>query len=90
MFSFLYRTSSAEKPLTREDFVEEFYRITGRRDVKFGEATWLSKYTYVHLFDREKNAFIAERHRPNIRMVDTMRKGRVFVAGGSSLLLRNV
>ncbi|KAJ7343010.1 monooxygenase [Mycena albidolilacea] len=66
MFSFLYRTSSAEKPLTREDFVEEFYRITGRRDVKFGEATWLSKYT------------------PNIRMVDTMRKGRVFVAGDAA------
>ncbi|KAJ7300637.1 monooxygenase [Mycena albidolilacea] len=63
MFSFLYRTSSAEKPLTREDFVEEFYRVTGRRDLKFGEATWLSKYT------------------PNIRMVDTMRKRRVFVAG---------
>ncbi|KAJ7779006.1 FAD binding domain-containing protein [Mycena metata] len=66
MFSFMCRASSPEKPLTREHFVEDFYRITGRRDVKFGEAAWLSKYT------------------PNIRMVDTMRKGRVFVAGDAA------
>ncbi|KAJ7289168.1 FAD binding domain-containing protein [Mycena rebaudengoi] len=33
------------KILTREEFIEEFYTVTGRRDVKFGEVKWLSSYT---------------------------------------------
>ncbi|KIY49832.1 FAD/NAD(P)-binding domain-containing protein [Fistulina hepatica ATCC 64428] len=48
----------------REEFIEFFYRVTGRYDIQFGELLWVSKY------------------RPNIRMVDTFQKGRVFVAGG--------
>jgi hypothetical protein len=37
------------KTLTREEFIEEFYTVTGRRDVKFGEVKWLSSYTYIFL-----------------------------------------
>ncbi|KAJ7255855.1 FAD binding domain-containing protein, partial [Mycena haematopus] len=29
---------------TRDEFVEEFYAVTGRRDIKFGVATWLSMF----------------------------------------------
>ncbi|KAJ7847756.1 FAD binding domain-containing protein [Mycena olivaceomarginata] len=29
---------------TRDEFVEEFYAVTGRRDIKFGAATWLSSF----------------------------------------------
>ncbi|KAF8205413.1 monooxygenase [Mycena galopus ATCC 62051] len=29
---------------TRDEFVEEFYKVTGRRDLKFGAATWLSMF----------------------------------------------
>jgi hypothetical protein len=49
--SFLYsgRAQSAEATVTRDEFVEDFYTLTGRRDIKFGEATWLSKYTCVHV-----------------------------------------
>ncbi|KAK7062167.1 FAD-binding-3 domain-containing protein [Favolaschia claudopus] len=69
VFMFGY-TGMAEKWLnrnmTREEFIEEFYDVTGRRDVKFGAATWLSTY------------------RPNMRMVDKMGVGRVFVAGDAA------
>ncbi|KAJ6553882.1 FAD binding domain-containing protein [Mycena sp. CBHHK59/15] len=33
-----------DRAMTRDEFVEEFYTATGRRDVKFGEATWLSNF----------------------------------------------
>ncbi|KAF8178163.1 FAD binding domain-containing protein [Mycena galopus ATCC 62051] len=56
----------ANKTITREEFIEDFYAITGRRDVKFGATTWLSNY------------------RPNMRMVDKMRVGRVFIAGDAA------
>ncbi|KAJ7093880.1 FAD binding domain-containing protein [Mycena belliarum] len=56
----------AEKPLTREEFIEDFHKLTGRHDVKFGAATWMSNW------------------RPNMRMVDTMRSGRVFIAGDAA------
>ncbi|KAJ7452718.1 FAD binding domain-containing protein [Mycena galericulata] len=56
----------AEKTLTREEFIEEFYALTKRTDIKFGEATWLSNY------------------RPNMRMVDRLREGRVFIAGDAA------
>ncbi|KAJ7185366.1 FAD binding domain-containing protein [Mycena filopes] len=29
---------------TRDEFVEEFYKITDRRDVKFGAVTWISSF----------------------------------------------
>ncbi|KAJ7481756.1 FAD binding domain-containing protein [Mycena latifolia] len=56
----------AEKTLTREEFIEDFYELTGRRDVKFGPATWMTNW------------------RPNMRMVETMRSGRVFIAGDAA------
>ncbi|KAJ7776893.1 monooxygenase [Mycena maculata] len=69
VFSFMYGGRPehfANKALTSADFAEEFYKLTGRQDVKFGEATWISNYT------------------ENIRMVDTMRQGRVFLAGDAA------
>ncbi|KAJ6569265.1 FAD binding domain-containing protein [Mycena capillaripes] len=56
----------ADKTLTRDEFIEEFYAMTGRRDIKFGLATWMTNY------------------RPNMRMVDKMRDGRVFIAGDAA------
>ncbi|KAJ7466152.1 FAD binding domain-containing protein, partial [Mycena galericulata] len=56
----------AEKTLTREDFIEEFYAVTKRTDIKFGEATWLTNWS------------------PNMRMVDRLREGRVFIAGDAA------
>ncbi|KAJ6618766.1 FAD binding domain-containing protein [Mycena sp. CBHHK59/15] len=67
MFAYTGRPAHvAEKAPTREEFIEDFYAYTGRRDVKFGEATWLSNY------------------RPNMRMVDSFGKGRVFIAGDAA------
>ncbi|KAK7050564.1 FAD-binding-3 domain-containing protein [Favolaschia claudopus] len=46
-FMFLYTGRSeelADKTITREEFVNRFYEITGRQDIKFGAATWLSNY----------------------------------------------
>lgn len=32
---------------TREEFVEEFYNVTGRRDVQFGAVPWISSFKSV-------------------------------------------
>ncbi|KAJ7685926.1 FAD binding domain-containing protein [Mycena rosella] len=69
MFNFMLKGRSEHlmnKTLTSDEFAEEFYSLTDRRDVKFGEAAWMSNY------------------RPNIRMVDKMHQGRVFVAGDAA------
>ncbi|KAF7356768.1 FAD-binding-3 domain-containing protein [Mycena venus] len=66
VFTYVYTGRAGEKPLTREEFIEEFYALTGRRDLTFGENTWMSNY------------------RPNVRMVDRMRDGRVFIAGDAA------
>ncbi|KAF7324332.1 FAD-binding-3 domain-containing protein [Mycena sanguinolenta] len=67
MLVFIDRSKAwADKTLTREELIEEFYAMTDRRDVTFGPATWLSNY------------------RPNMRMVDQMRVGRVFIAGDAA------
>ncbi|KAJ7701801.1 FAD binding domain-containing protein [Mycena rosella] len=67
MFAYTGRPEHlAEKAVTREEFIEEFYDVTGRRDITFGPATWMSSW------------------RPNLRMVDTMRSGRVFIAGDAA------
>ncbi|KAJ7062661.1 FAD binding domain-containing protein [Mycena amicta] len=69
MFAYVGRPTDGTTPaagITREQFVEAFYDITGRTDITFGKATWMSRY------------------RPNIRMVDNMRVGRVFVAGDAA------
>ncbi|KAJ6511503.1 FAD binding domain-containing protein [Mycena vitilis] len=56
----------ADTPVTREEFIEDFYAITKRPDIKFGPTTWISNW------------------RPNMRMVDTMQCGRVFIAGDAA------
>lgn len=68
VFMYAY-TGPEDKSFTRDEFIDEFYAVTGRRDVKFGEATWMSTY------------------RPNMRMVDKMQDGRVFIAGGPPHLI---
>ncbi|KAK7050539.1 FAD-binding-3 domain-containing protein [Favolaschia claudopus] len=68
-FMFFYTGRSEESSnttITREELVNDFREITGRQDVKFGSAPWLSNY------------------RPNIRMVDKMQVGRVFLAGDAA------
>ncbi|KAF7292762.1 FAD-binding-3 domain-containing protein [Mycena indigotica] len=81
--NFLYLRSSGEKHktfmfacgrpdnlsdtlITREEFMDQFYNATNRRDIKFGEMTWASNY------------------RPSGRMADSMRVGRVFLAGDAA------
>ncbi|KAJ6511513.1 FAD binding domain-containing protein [Mycena vitilis] len=56
----------ADKTITREEFIEEFYATTKRPDIKFGPTTWLSNW------------------RPNMRMVDSLGSGRVFIAGDAA------
>ncbi|KAJ7120993.1 FAD binding domain-containing protein [Mycena epipterygia] len=43
VFMYAY-TGPEDKSFTRDEFIDEFYAVTGRRDVKFGEATWMSTY----------------------------------------------
>ncbi|KAJ7777971.1 FAD binding domain-containing protein [Mycena maculata] len=67
MFAYAGRPEHlAETPLTRDEFIDEFYAFTGRWDVKFGKATWMSIY------------------RPNLRMVDRMQDGCVFIVGDAA------
>ncbi|KAJ7083460.1 FAD binding domain-containing protein [Mycena epipterygia] len=68
LFNFMYNgvSEDLDKTLKSDEFVKEFYAMTGRQDIKFGEATWLSNY------------------RVNIRMVEAMRQGRIFVAGDAA------
>ncbi|KAF7366385.1 FAD-binding-3 domain-containing protein [Mycena sanguinolenta] len=44
VFMFAYSGGLEEKTMTREEFIEQFYAFTDRRDVTFGPATWLSDY----------------------------------------------
>ncbi|KAJ7778100.1 FAD binding domain-containing protein [Mycena metata] len=67
MFAYTGRPEHiADKTITRDEFIQDFYAITGRHDVKFGPTSWLSNY------------------RPNLRMVDKMRDGRVLIAGDAA------
>jgi len=52
-----------------EELIRSFYSITERTDVLFGDFNW--------------NHWISK-YRPNIRMVDTVRVGRVFIAGDAA------
>jgi hypothetical protein len=48
MFAYTGRPEHlAEKTVTRDEFIEDFYAITGRRDIKFGPAIWISNYRSV-------------------------------------------
>ena len=73
-----------DKISTSEGFAKHFYSLTKRTDIIFGDMICVAKYrlergsvvisfpmltVFVHL-------------RANIRMVDTLRVGRVFIAGG--------
>ncbi|KAF8178161.1 FAD binding domain-containing protein [Mycena galopus ATCC 62051] len=65
MFMFLCSGHShdlTDKTMTREEFIEHFYALTDRRDVKFGPATWLSTWRpNIRMVDnmRVGRAFIA-------------------------------
>ena len=67
-----------------EEFAEVFYSLTKRTDILFGDMIWVSKYRLARaLFSICLTALTIFVHiRPNIRMVDTLRVGRVFIAGG--------
>ncbi|KAF7334247.1 FAD-binding-3 domain-containing protein [Mycena sanguinolenta] len=50
MLVFIDRSKAwADKTLTREELIEEFYAMTDRRDVTFGPATWLSNYRLMRV-----------------------------------------
>ncbi|KAK0214928.1 FAD binding domain-containing protein [Armillaria fumosa] len=58
----------------REAFIKEFYAISGRTDIEFGELVWISNFRGVYLAG----------NMPNIRMVDKYGSGRAFVAGDAA------
>lgn len=37
-----------QTPPTGDEFVEEFYNVTGRRDITFGATTWISSFKSVY------------------------------------------
>ncbi|KAK0501681.1 FAD binding domain-containing protein [Armillaria luteobubalina] len=60
----------------REAFIKEFYAISGRTDIEFGELVWISNF---------RGGWITHvSYRPNIRMVDKYGSGRAFVAGDAA------
>ena len=67
-----------------EGFAKLFYSLTKRTDILFGDIIWVSKYRLECYFFTcaESPLTIPVYIRPNIRMVDTLRVGRVFIAGG--------
>ncbi len=69
---------------SRETFIDEFYRVTGRKDIVFGDTVWLSTWRYW-LFIIVSAAFSDCHDRPNIRMVDQFSVGRVFIVGGEPI-----
>jgi hypothetical protein len=66
-----------------EGFAKCFYSHTKRTDILFGDIIWVSKYRFARALFISLTALTIFVHiRPNIRMVDTLRVGRVFIAGG--------
>ena len=66
-----------------EEFAKNFYSLTKRTDILFGDFIWVSKYRSEPLdFVILILALTLFVIRPNIRMVDTLGVGRVFIAGG--------
>ncbi|KAK0436890.1 FAD binding domain-containing protein [Armillaria borealis] len=67
----------------RDAFIKEFYAISGRTDIEFGELVWISNFRGV--FSRREYVRITYvSYRPNIRMVDKYGSGRAFVAGDAA------
>ncbi|KAJ7580192.1 FAD binding domain-containing protein [Mycena floridula] len=62
----LVDTEKAKQITERQELIDLFYEITGRRDVEFGELRTISLW------------------KPNIRMVDSFGRGRVFITGDAS------
>lgn len=79
-FMFAYTGDVADGSISREKFIELFYAVTDRRDIKFGPATWISTYKFVSA--SVLSCIPDYPARPNLRMVDKMRDGRVMIAGG--------
>ncbi|PBK69092.1 hypothetical protein ARMSODRAFT_1019090 [Armillaria solidipes] len=67
----------------RDAFIKEFYAISGRTDIEFGELVWMSNFRGV-FFRREYVRITYVSYRPNIRMVDKYGSGRAFVAGDAA------
>ncbi|SJL13737.1 uncharacterized protein ARMOST_17185 [Armillaria ostoyae] len=67
----------------RDAFIKEFYAISGRTDIEFGELVWISNFRGV-FFRREYVRITYVSYRPNIRMVDKYGSGRAFVAGDAA------
>ena len=66
-----------------EELAKIFYSLTKRTDIVFGELIWISKYRSERVLSFLLAALTILIHiRANIRMVDTLRVGRVFIAGG--------
>ena len=66
-----------------EEFAKVFYSLTKRTDILFGDIIWVSKYRLELIIIIILTSLTIFVHiRPNIRMVDTLRVGRVFIAGG--------
>ena len=68
-----------------EELAKVFYSLTKRTDIVFGELIWISKYRSERVLSFLLAALTILIHiRANIRMVDTLRVGRVFIAGGKN------
>ena len=65
-----------------EEVTKVFYSLTRRTDIIFGDVIWVSKYRLEQALFLLSALTIFVHERPNIRMVDTLRVGRVFIAGG--------
>ena len=65
-----------------EEFAKFFYSLTKRTDILFGDIIWVSKYRSARFVNPLPALTILVHIRPNIRMVNTLRVGRVFIAGG--------
>lgn len=68
-----------------EALVDELHSVIGRQDVKFGEVIWTSKYRCVAFQSWYPSPpRVDDLTRPNIRMVDTVMVGRVFLVGDAA------
>ncbi|KAK0188527.1 hypothetical protein F5146DRAFT_1122701 [Armillaria mellea] len=69
-----YKLDTTEAASGRDAFIKEFYAISGRTDIEFGEL----------VVDIQLQGSISSQRMPNIRMVDKYGSGRAFVAGDAA------
>ncbi|KAK0188523.1 FAD binding domain-containing protein [Armillaria mellea] len=80
-----HKLDTTEAASGRDAFIKEFYAISGRTDIEFGELVWISNFRGVFPRSRCVHWQIAYvSYRPNIRMVDKYGSGRAFVAGDAA------